>query len=223
MIDNILFFGRKNCEFTLKLKKFLSNKTKKLDCIISDGKEKFVIKKKKYSYIICFRSKYILKKNFLKKAIIAPINFHPSTPNYRGPGGVNYAIYSNEKYFGSTCHLMNEKIDNGKILNFKKFKILKNDTVDSLLEKTYENMYRQAISTLNFIFKDRNNINILIKKNRYTRWSKKLYKYRDLNNFYKINIHSSKTKLIRKIRATNTKLYKPFISIFDKKFYYLDG
>ena len=65
--------------------------------------EKIPLKKilrNQYSYIICFRSYYILKKNLIRKATHAAINIHPSPPKYRGPGGVNYALYNNEKFFG---------------------------------------------------------------------------------------------------------------------------
>ena len=54
------------------------------------------------------------------------INFHPGPPNYRGIGCLNFALLSNEKYYGVTAHIINEKIDNGKILSFKKFRLKKN-------------------------------------------------------------------------------------------------
>ena len=87
------------------------------------------IEKQKFDYIFCFRSFYILKKKDINKTKIAAINFHPGTPEYRGIGCINFAIYNNEKFYGSTAHLIDEKIDNGKILDVRKFQIRKKDNL----------------------------------------------------------------------------------------------
>ena len=69
MTDSILYFGRKNCRYSDNLKKFLSKKAKKLYYIgsskIYEKIPKTKITRSKYSYIICFRSFYILKRNLL--------------------------------------------------------------------------------------------------------------------------------------------------------------
>ena len=72
------------------------------------------------------------------------INFHPATPEYRGVGGVNYAIFYKKRLFGSTCHLINSKIDSGKILNVKKFKLNKKNNLEKNLKKIYKLQYFQA-------------------------------------------------------------------------------
>ena len=59
-------------------------------------------------------------------------------------GGVNYAIFNGDKYFGSTIHFIDEKIDNGKILKVSRFRILKNDNVETLLKKTHKTLYKEA-------------------------------------------------------------------------------
>ena len=71
--------------------------------------------------IFSFRSFYILKKEFLKKCKKVAINFHPGTPDYRGIGCINFAL-NNEKYYGCTAHIINQKIDNGKIWVLKDLK-----------------------------------------------------------------------------------------------------
>ena len=119
MINSVLFFGRTDCKYSLKIKNFLIKKIKKVDVVISDKEKKININKylkKNYDFIFCFRSKFILKKKLLKKSTF-PINFHPSLPKYRGVGGANYALYNNDKFFGYTIHLMNKKIDNGFTIN----------------------------------------------------------------------------------------------------------
>ena len=44
-----------------------------------------------------------------------------------------------------------------------------------------------------------------------------------LNKFYKIKLNSSKRELKNKIRATNTKFFKPYIILHKKKFIYSDN
>ena len=226
MIESILYFGRSNCNYSNNLKKFLKKKSKKFYFIKSNKMyEKIPLKKilrNQYSYIICFRSYYILKKNLIRKATHAAINIHPSPPKYRGPGGVNYALYNNEKFFGTTCHIINEKIDSGKILDFKKIKILKKDTVETLLKKTSLASITQAKRILTLLFKDENNLKVMIKMNKKIKWSKKINKLKNLNNFYEIDINSTKKQLKKKLKATNTKKFKPFIKLHNKKFYFID-
>ena len=227
MIKSVLYFGRNNCNYSNSLMNFLKERSKKFYFVKSNKMyEKIPLKKilrNQYSYIICFRSYYILKKNLIKRAQYAAINIHPSTPKYRGSGGVNYSLYYNDKFFGTTCHIINEKIDSGKILDFKKVKISKKETVETLLKKTYLASLTQAKRVLNLLFKDENNLNILIKKNKKIKWSKKINKLKDLNDFYEININSSKKQLENKLRATNTKNFKPYVKLHDKKFYFIDN
>tara|TARA_Y100000590_G_scaffold460772_1_gene620890 strand:- start:442 stop:1125 length:684 start_codon:yes stop_codon:yes gene_type:complete len=224
MVNTILYFGRKNCKYSKKLKNLLKRKSKKFYYIENTKRDgKFPIKKylnKNYSYIICYRNLYILKDQLIKKAKIAAINFHPGTPNYRGIGCVNYALYENAKYFGSTCHLMTKKIDQGDILNVQKFIIKKNDTIESTLKKTHKVMFAQAKFILNYLFKDEGNLAKLIKKNKSIKWSKKIKKRKDLEKFYQIKINSSKKELKNKIRATNTKFFKPYVNLHNKRFVY---
>ena len=221
MINSVLFFGRKNCKYSLKIKSFLKKKVKLVDIIFSENKEKINIGKflnKNYDYIFCFRSKFILKTNILKTSKLS-INFHPSLPKYRGVGGVNYAIYNNDKYFGYTVHIINKKIDNGKILFVDKFKIRKNESVDSLLSRTHKKMFNKFVQIVKNIYKNENFIKILLKKENVYRWSKKYYNNKDLDKFYEIKVTESPSNINKKIRSTKTNMYKPYIKVNKKRFY----
>ena len=87
----------------------------------------------------------------LKKVKKAAINFHPGPPEYPATGCVNYAVYENSKFYGCTAHLINEKVDNGKIIDVKKFSINRKDNILKILNKTYKVMSSQAISLINQI------------------------------------------------------------------------
>ena len=73
----------------------------------------------------------------LNRVKVAAINFHPGPNNYRGSfGGLNFALLNNEKQFGVTAHLINENIDDGEIIECRKFNIYKSDCLDSLMKNS---------------------------------------------------------------------------------------
>jgi methionyl-tRNA formyltransferase len=220
----VLLFGRKNCLYTDKLKKFLEKNSEKFYYIESEhiGENIKNIKKKylnmQYTYIICFRSFYIINKKLLKNTKIAAINFHAGPPEYRGTGSANYAMHENSKFYGSTAHIINEKIDNGKIISVKKFKINKKNNLEQLLKKTYNIMLKQAFYIIKKLLKNPNNLKELIMKNKKYKWSNKIKKLKHLNKFYEIKINYNKKEFDNKIRATYTSRFKPFIILHKKKF-----
>ena len=176
-------------------------------------------KKNYFDYIFNFRSFLILNTKILQMAKIASINFHPAPPKYRGRGGINYALYNEEKKFGVTVHLMDQKIDHGKIIAVKYFKIPKNCTVEKLFNLTLRNLYLIA----NIIFKrlknNPKNLDKMLEVSKKFKWSKKLFSTRDMNKFYKINLKSKKSIFLRKIKATNYKNFKPYLIVHGFKFY----
>ena len=172
-----------------------------------------------YDYIINFRSYLILSKDILKKAKYS-VNFHPSLPKYRGVGCANYAIMNNDKFFGSTIHLVNEKIDSGKIINVKKFKLIANPSLKYLLDKTHMSMFVQAKSFLKKLLKDKINIEFEAKKKGY-KWSKRYNNLSKLNKFYNLDIKINKKKFKKYLRATIIDNFKPSIKIHGEKFLYV--
>ena len=224
MFGSVLFFGRKNCLYSYKIKKFLKRKSRKFYYIESSFLgERLKIKKLekiKFDYIFCFRSFYILKKKLINNCKKAAINFHPGTPKYRGIGCVNFALYNDEKFYGCTAHIVNQKIDYGKILDVRKFKLKKKDTVQSCLKRTHKIMANQVFQIINLLITKDENLTKLLKKNAHIKWSKKLTKKKDLDKLYVINKTVSKKQLKKIIRATNTNLFKPYIPLHKKKFYF---
>ena len=64
-------------------------------------------------------------------------NFHGGPPQNPGKDPHHWAIYYKQKYFGVTLHKMNKKVDDGKILNFIRFKI-KQDWTPQILRNYAE-------------------------------------------------------------------------------------
>ena len=216
-----LFMGRNDCLYSNKIKRLLEKSSKKFYYFESSRIGEKINKKYlklNYDYIFCFRSFYILKNNILNKVNNAAINFHPGPPEYPGLGSVNYALYKNSKFYGCTAHLISEKVDNGKIIDFKKFNISKKNSISDVLIKTYEVMTNLAISTIKNIKKNPDFIENQILKNKNIKWSNKIKTLKDLNDFYQININIKKNDFLKKIRATDTPKFKPYIKLHGKKF-----
>jgi len=80
------------------------------------------------------------------------VNVHPTLlPNYRGPNSGAYVLINDEKFAGSTVHLMTDKIDQGSIINQSSVPLSKFDTIRSMQRKVYEsepNLVIQALKLL---------------------------------------------------------------------------
>ena len=91
----------------------------------------------------------ILSKNFIKNFRGKILNIHPSLlPKFKGLNTHERVIKNNEKYSGCTVHLVNSKLDSGKIILQKKIKIKKNDNSKTLSKRIlYEEhkLYPKAI------------------------------------------------------------------------------
>ena len=91
----------------------------------------------------------ILSKTFIKKFDGIILNIHPSLlPKYRGLNTHQRVIDNNESFSGCTVHLVNAKLDSGKIIMQKKIKVYKNDNSLSLAKRILKEehiLYPKAI------------------------------------------------------------------------------
>ena len=91
----------------------------------------------------------ILSKKFILKFEGKILNIHPSLlPNYKGLNTHRRVIKNKEKFTGCTVHLVNSRLDSGKIILQKKIKILRKDNENSLAKKILKlehQLYPRAI------------------------------------------------------------------------------
>ena len=91
----------------------------------------------------------ILSKKFILKFEGKILNIHPSLlPNYKGLNTHRRVIKNKEKFTGCTVHLVNSRLDSGKIILQKKIKILRKDNENSLAKKVLKlehQIYPRAI------------------------------------------------------------------------------
>ena len=94
----------------------------------------------------------ILSGSFIKKFNGKILNIHPSLlPKYKGLNTHARALKNHEKYSGCTVHLVNAKLDSGKIILQKKVKIYKNDNIKTLSKRVLKQehkLYPAAIKKL---------------------------------------------------------------------------
>jgi len=72
----------------------------------------------KCEYAISMNWQTLIKKSTIELFNSGILNIHPGDlPRYRGNATVNWAILNNENQIGLTLHFMNEKLDEGPIVN----------------------------------------------------------------------------------------------------------
>ena len=78
----------------------------------------------------------ILSAQFITKFGHPILNIHPSLlPKYKGLDTHKKVLKSKDKFTGATVHLVNSKLDAGKIILQKKVRIYKKDTEKSLSKR----------------------------------------------------------------------------------------
>jgi formyltetrahydrofolate-dependent phosphoribosylglycinamide formyltransferase len=106
------------------------NKNKAEDKILTN------LKKNNINFICLAGFMKIISKKIINKYSGKILNIHPSLlPKYKGLDTHKRVIMNKEKFSGCTIHLVNPKLDSGKIILQKKIKVLKNDDEKSLAKR----------------------------------------------------------------------------------------
>ena len=164
----IKFSKKKNSPITIDL--IISNNSKakglsygkffKIKKKVFNFKNKILIEKEMLSVLYKYKIELIclagfmkiLSKSFIQKFNGKILNIHPSLlPKYKGLNTHARALSNQDKYSGCTVHLVNSKLDSGKIILQKKIKIYKNDSVKTLSKrilKQEHKLYPAAIKKL---------------------------------------------------------------------------
>ena len=129
-----------------KIKKKIFNFKKKK---IAENKILFELKKNKINLVCLAGFMKILSKEFIKNFKGKILNIHPSLlPKFKGLNTHERAIKNKEKYSGCTVHVVNSRLDSGKVILQTKVKIQKYDTPKTLAKKVLiqeHKLYPKAI------------------------------------------------------------------------------
>lgn len=219
----ILFFGRKKCNASDLIIKKLKKYNYEVTCVksrIRNEKLSEDILQWKGDYIFSFRNLLILPFSLLRRAKFYSINFHPAPPEYPGSGCVNFALYDEVKEYGVTAHIMNKKIDNGKIIEVRRFPINTSDNLKEVLSVTHNQLFKLCMDFIDAIYLNGNSV---IKKkiinSKHEKWKEKAKTIKELESLQTISTNISKKELKRIIRATYLRNFPPKIKIHGFNFY----
>ena len=135
-------------------------KKKKINFKIFDLNEKSkdeekilkILKKRKIRLICLAGFMKILSGSFIKKFKGKILNIHPSLlPKYKGLNTHKRVLLNKEKFSGCTVHIVNSKLDSGKIIMQKKVRIIKKDnpqTLSNRILKQEHLLYPKAVKKL---------------------------------------------------------------------------
>ena len=168
-----------------------------------------------FDLIISYIGPWIIPENVLNKTKKWNINFHPGPPEYPGIGCFNFALHNNENSFGTTAHLMQPKVDTGKIIDVDRFKIAKDESVESLSIKTYNSLFRLYENLIKVIIKEEKLKFLNLE------WKRTPFKRSDLEKLCLLDLKMSKEEFEKTIRCTYyPDAPAPYIVINGYKFEY---
>ena len=162
---------------------------------VGDGFPQEPINRKR-DLVISYMSPWIIPKEILDNTRKYAINFHPGPPEYPGIGCTNFAIYHEDKQFGVTAHIMEPKVDSGKIIAVKRFPIADNETVYSLTERCYTYILKMFYEVISKVFAEED----IFTCNE--EWKRKPYTRRELDELCRITFDMEKKEIAGRIRAT---------------------
>lgn len=165
-------------------------------------------------YIVSYLSRWVLPPDLLGRAGRAAINFHPASPDYPGIGCTNFALYEDATEYGVTCHHMAAQVDTGPIIAVKRFPVLPEDDVASLLKRTYENQIALFFEIAPLMAEGR----ALPTSGEV--WTRPPFTRRQFNELFRITPDMSRDEISRRIRAVSYGSWQPYIDIQGYRFAY---
>ena len=220
--SKVLFFGKKDCQYSQQAIQHLDLLGFDTEIVLSEKRGDPLpenVKSWRGEYIFCFRSYFLLPPSILDRASIAAINFHPAPVEYPGSGCVNWALYDRATTYGVTAHIMNEKIDNGAIVECRRFAILEQDDVLTLLARTH-------LETLALLVDTTTGLSIgggawlaeKLRKSSHEKWSGPARRMSEIDRLQVVAPTCTQDELERIIRATYTPDYPPEIHLHGYRF-----
>tara|TARA_X000000950_G_C13836354_1_gene628366 strand:+ start:580 stop:1284 length:705 start_codon:yes stop_codon:yes gene_type:complete len=218
----VLFFGRKNDSDSIKCLDHLRALGFLVEVIWSSSRlDKLPksISTCEIDLIFCYRSYFILPKSILDLPKYYCINFHPGPPEHPGSGGINFALYDNEENFGTTVHLMEEKVDSGKILDVVYFPIDKRDHLESLLQKTHRTLFKVFKNfTSDLASEGIDFINYKVQEYHACQWSGKKRKVKEVDAMQYVSSLVDEEELNRRVRSFHCEKFPLKILLHGREF-----
>jgi methionyl-tRNA formyltransferase len=168
-------------------------------------------------YIISYLSRWVVPADLLARARKAAVNFHPASPDYPGIGCNNFALYEGASEYGATCHHMAAKVDTGSIIAVKRFPVLPEDNVESLLKRTYEHQMALFFE-IAALMAEGKELPVSGEK-----WTRPPFTRVQFNELFRITPDMSKDEIARRVRAISYGPWQPYVEIEGYRFEYKPG
>ena len=125
----------------------------------------------------------ILSADFIKRFKGKILNIHPSLlPKYKGLNTHKRVLKNKEKYSGCSVHLVNSKLDAGKIILQKKVRVYKNDNPETLAKRILKQEHKIYPLALNKLISN-------FKKKSLSQFLRSQYYQTHELNFYQLRYH----------------------------------
>lgn len=165
-------------------------------------------------YIVSYLSRWVIPASVLGRARAAAINFHPASPDFPGIGCNNFALYEDAKEYGVTCHHMAARVDSGPIIAVRRFPILPDDGVASLLSRTYEHQMALFMEIVPLMAAG---LELPVSSER---WTRRPFTRDEFNELFRISPDMSRDEIARRVRAVSFEHYQPYIDVQGYRFEY---
>ncbi|MBX3442752.1 MAG: hypothetical protein KF774_10110 [Planctomyces sp.] len=157
--------------------------------------------------VVSYLSRWVVPDRLIRRARLAAINFHPASPEYPGIGCNNFALYEGAAEYGATCHHMAATVDTGPIIAVRRFPIADDDTVASLLDKTYQQQYELFEDVLAIVLRGEP------LPESPERWTRRPFTRREFNELGRIDPGMDAEEIARRVRATSFGPWQPRIEL----------
>jgi methionyl-tRNA formyltransferase len=213
-----IYFGWATSDISRQVLEILSKDFKIVfshHCAFEDRLDQEKLTKLSADFLFSF-GPLIVRKPLLESISLASINLHTAPPRWPGRGSVSFALFHGDKEFGVTAHLMNEEVDSGPILRVLRFPILKNDSVETIHEKTLRKIPELTQRIVDDLKK--NDWKIILS---HESWKRKATRQRDLLELMQIKDDDSDLMIARKVRAfAHSKKPGPYFVKGNYKFWF---
>lgn len=209
----VLFLGLEGCDYSQKAIDYLVSMGCDINVVLmKDRTHSLTEDTKAWSgdLILSFKNYIKLPLSLIKSAHQASVNFHPATPNYPGSGGLAWSLYHEDPYMGITVHLMNEKIDNGKILKVYKKKVEYPTTLEKMtpiLSQFHLKVFKKFLREFIFNGSDQLDLTCSDRNLGGWEWGKTVLKLSDLEKMKVLTSEIDKEEIKRRIRAFHLDKY----------------
>jgi methionyl-tRNA formyltransferase len=166
-------------------------------------------------YIISYLSRWVVPSDLLARAKRAAVNFHPASPDYPGIGCNNFALYENATQYGVTCHHMAPQVDTGAIIAVRRFPVLPEDTVATLLKRTYEHQIALFLEIASIMAEGKE---LPVS---HDTWTRQPFTRKQFNELFTISPEMTKQEIARRVRAVSFGAFQPYVEIKGFRFKYV--